>query len=63
MRAAGLNTGHMAELVGEALARDGCLLVRARGCSMHPTIRHGETIVVQPVQSPRVKAGMVVLFC
>lgn len=62
MRAAGLNTGHMAELVGEALARDGCLLFRARGCSMHPTIRHGETIVVQPVQSPRVKAGMVVLF-
>lgn len=62
MGEAKLNTSDLAKLVKELLAERGSLSFRARGLSMYPTIKHGETIVVQPVKPTRLRAGMVVLF-
>jgi signal peptidase I len=57
-----LKAGNLAELLREVLARGGSISFEARGNSMYPTIRHGEKIVVRPIQPTRLKIGTVALF-
>ncbi len=49
--------------VSEDLLRLGYLVrFRAEGMSMHPTIRDGEMVTVEPVEPSKVKLGDIVLF-
>jgi hypothetical protein len=51
-----------ADLATELLERGHSVRFQAPGRSMHPTIREGETITVEPVEPSAVKRGDIILY-
>jgi signal peptidase I len=50
------------DLIGELLGRGHRVLFRANGKSMHPTIKDGETVTIEPVETSDVKRGDIILY-
>jgi hypothetical protein len=50
------------DVATELLARGHAVRFRAEGCSMHPTIRSGEAIVVKPVSPGELRKGDIALY-
>ena len=50
------------EVVSDLLRRGHSVRFRARGGSMHPTIREGEAITVAPARPARMRRGDVILY-
>lgn len=50
------------DLISEFLGRGHSVRFRANGKSMHPTIKDGEEIVVEPVAPSHVKRGDIILY-
>ena len=50
------------ELARTVLGKGGCLRFTARGFSMHPFLRDGDTVVVQPVDASQLEPGSVALY-
>lgn len=50
------------ELARAVLGKGGCLRFTARGFSMHPFLRDGDTVVVKPVEASQLEPGSVA-FC
>jgi hypothetical protein len=53
---------HFVETVEDLLRRGHAVRFHADGWSMHPTIRCGETIVVEPIGNAPVRTGDVLLY-
>jgi hypothetical protein len=53
---------HFGDLSGELLSLGFGVRFRAPGTSMHPTIRHGDLITVEPVAPANLKRGDIVLY-
>jgi hypothetical protein len=53
---------HFSDLSGELLSLGLGVRFRAPGTSMHPTIRHGDVITVEPVEPPDLKRGDIILY-
>jgi signal peptidase len=49
-------------LSGDLLSRGLGVRFRAPGTSMHPTIRHGDVITVEPVAPSKLKSGDIILY-
>lgn len=62
MREVIVNAVDLEAIASEVLHRGGCLQFAARGQSMRPTIRQGDSVVVSPLPSDKLKLGMVVLY-
>jgi signal peptidase I len=56
------DTATFLDITAQLLAAGYCVRFRAHGGSMRPTIRHGETVVVEQVDSADVKAGDILLY-
>jgi hypothetical protein len=52
----------LAELSADLLGQGNVVRLRARGCSMHPFIRDGDLIEVEPTTTPSIGVGDVILF-
>jgi len=52
----------LSELSGELLSLGFGVRFRAPGTSMHPTIRHGDLITVEPVAPSKLKKGDIILY-
>jgi signal peptidase I len=50
------------EIVSEVLGRGNSVRFRAKGTSMHPTIREGEVVTVEPVQPAGIRRGDIILY-
>jgi signal peptidase I len=50
------------EVVSEVLGRGHSARFRAKGTSMHPTIREGEVVTVAPVQPTAIRRGDIILY-
>jgi len=57
-----LGFNHFNDLSGELLSLGFGVRFRAPGTSMHPTIRHGDLITVEPVASSNLKRGDIILY-
>jgi signal peptidase I len=53
---------HFGDLSGELLSLGFGVRFRAPGTSMHPTIRHGDVITVEPVAPAKLKRGDIILY-
>jgi len=53
---------HFGDLSGELLSLGFGVRFRAPGTSMHPTIRHGDLITVEPVAASKLKRGDIILY-
>ena len=53
---------HFGDLSGELLSLGLGVRFRAPGTSMHPTIRHGDVITVEPVEPANLKRGDIILY-
>jgi signal peptidase I len=51
------------EVATDLLRRGHSVRFRAKGGSMHPTIREGEAITVAPVEPAAIRCGDVMLYC
>jgi hypothetical protein len=56
-----LGFSHFGDLSAELLSLGFGVRFRAPGTSMHPTIRHGDLITVEPVASSKLKRGDIIL--
>ena len=56
-----LGFSHFGDLSGELLTLGFGVRFRAPGTSMHPTIRHGDLITVEPVEPSSLKRGEIIL--
>jgi len=52
----------LSELSGELLSLGYGVRFRAPGTSMHPTIRHGDVITIEPVATAKLKRGDIILY-
>jgi len=52
----------LSELSGELLSLGYGVRFRAPGTSMHPTIRHGDVITIEPVAPANLKRGDIILY-
>jgi len=50
------------ELAEEVFARSGCLRFTAGGRSMHPLIKDGDTLTIEPVDPQRLRVGDVAFY-
>jgi signal peptidase I len=57
-----LGFSHFGDLSGELLSLGFGVRFRAPGTSMHPTIRHGDLITVEPVEPSNLKRGDIILY-
>jgi signal peptidase I len=57
-----LGFSHFGDLSAELLSLGFGVRFRAPGTSMHPTIRHGDLITVEPVASSKLKRGDIILY-
>ncbi len=57
-----LGFGHFGDLSGELLSLGFGVRFRAPGTSMHPTIRNGDLITVEPVEPSNLKRGDIILY-
>jgi signal peptidase I len=57
-----VKSGLFLEVAEDLLKRGHRVRFRAKGNSMHPTIRHGEAIVVEPVSAAEVKTNDIALY-
>ncbi len=57
-----LGFSHFGDLSGELLSLGLGVRFRAPGTSMHPTIRHGDLITVEPVEPSNLKRGDIILY-
>jgi signal peptidase len=57
-----LGFSHFGDLSGELLSLGLGVRFRAPGTSMHPTIRHGDLITVEPVAPTNLKRGDIILY-
>ena len=57
-----LGFSHFGDLSAELLSLGFGVKFRAPGTSMHPTIRHGDLITVEPVASSNLKRGDIILY-
>ena len=57
-----LGFSHFGDLSGELLSLGFGVRFRAPGTSMHPTIRHGDLITVEPVAPSNLKRGDIILY-
>jgi hypothetical protein len=57
-----LGFSHFGDISGELLRFGFGVRFRAPGTSMHPTIRHGDLITVEPVVPANLKRGDIVLY-
>lgn len=62
MRELSLTRAEHMELSAEILAKGGALRVEAHGSSMHPLIRDGDVLTIQPAEAPTLKVGDVALY-
>ena len=53
---------HFGDLSGELFSLGLGVRFRAPGTSMHPTIRHGDVITVEPVAPDKLKRGDIILY-
>ena len=53
---------HFGDLSGELFRLGLGVRFRAPGTSMHPTIRHGDVITVEPVEPSNLKRGDIILY-
>jgi len=56
-----LGFSHFGDLSGELFSLGLGVRFRAPGTSMHPTIRHGDVITVEPVAPSKLKRGDIIL--
>jgi signal peptidase len=61
-QASSLGFCHFGDLSGELLSRGLGVRFRAPGTSMHPTIRHGDLITVEPVAPCNLQKGDIILY-
>jgi signal peptidase I len=61
-QASSLCFSHFCDLSGELLSLGCGVRFRAPGTSMHPTIRHGDVITVEPVEPTNLKRGNIILY-
>ena len=57
-----LGFSHFGDLSGELLSLGFGVRFRAPGTSMHPTIRHGDLITVEPVAPSNMRRGDIILY-
>jgi hypothetical protein len=57
-----VNSVRFIETLEDLLGRGHVVRFQADGWSMHPTIRYGETIIVEPLGDSAVRAGDVLLY-
>ena len=57
-----LGFSHFGDLSAELLSLGFGVRFRAPGTSMHPTIRHGDLITVEPVAPSNLKRGDIILY-
>jgi signal peptidase len=57
-----LGFSHFGDLSGELLSLGFGVRFRAPGTSMHPTIRHGDLITVEPFAPANLKRGDIILY-
>jgi signal peptidase len=57
-----LGFSHFGDLSAELLSLGFGVRFRAPGTSMHPTIRHGDLITVEPVAASNLKRGDIILY-
>ena len=61
-RTSALGFCHFGDLSGELLSLGFGVRFRAPGTSMHPTIRHGDLITVEPFAPANLKRGDIILY-
>ena len=61
-RTSALGFSHFGDLSGELFSLGLGVRFRAPGTSMHPTIRHGDVITVEPVAPSNLKRGDIILY-
>ncbi|MGD8687447.1 MAG: signal peptidase I [Syntrophobacterales bacterium] len=61
-RPSSLGFRHFGDLSGELLSLGCGVRFRAPGTSMHPTIRHGDLITVEPVTPANLRGGDIILY-
>ncbi len=57
-----LGFSHFGDLSGELLSLGFGVRFRAPGTSMHPTIRHGDMITVEPLASAKLERGDIIFY-
>jgi signal peptidase I len=57
-----VNSAHFIETLEDLLGRGHAVRFQAHGWSMHPTIRYGETILVEPLGETAIRTGDVLLY-
>jgi signal peptidase len=61
-QASSLGFCHFCDLSAQLLSLGCGVRFRAPGTSMHPTIRHGDVITVEPVEPTNLKRGNIILY-